>query len=184
MHIVGYESFDKNIDRAIVYDYIHERCEIEGGDGYHSTIKWHCDYVYADYGEAKEAIQRLDSGWYDDHAVLYYNRDKVAPTKAMQNILDRIEKIRARQHEYKDQNSVRNRVATYIGCPNCGSKLKKEYLRNEYCPLCRADLRSKTVLNKLGEYEAKVYELEEKYKELAKKQPGTIKWLVKYEFHC
>lgn len=183
-HYVGYETFDKNVDRAVVYDFIEEVCAMENGDGYGTTIKWHCEKVYADYEEAKSAITRMDNGWYDDHAVLYYNRDAVQPTKAMQAVEDRIKAVRQKRDDYAEKFHVKHRNADFIGCKMCGSKLKREYLRSNKCPLCGSDLRSDSVIKKLGEYEVKLDDLGNKYRELAKKQPGTVKWLVKYEFHC
>lgn len=39
--------------------------------GYHGNLKFHESPVYSNREEAEKAIERLDRGWYDDHAVLY-----------------------------------------------------------------------------------------------------------------
>lgn len=183
-HFVGYETFDKNVDRREVYDFIEDKCAWENGDGYSSTIKWHCEKVYADFEDAQRAITRLDNGWYDDHAVLYYNRDAVKPTKEMEAVRDRMKAVRNKKDEYEEKFHVKHRKADFVGCKTCGSKLRREYIRSNKCPMCGSDLRSDSVIKKLSEYDAKLNDLEKKYRDLAKKQPGTVKWLVKYEFHC
>ena len=40
---------------------------------YHGNLTVHQDKVYKDYDEAMQAIQHYDSGWYDDHVVMYYD---------------------------------------------------------------------------------------------------------------
>ena len=39
--------------------------------GYHGNMKFHQEPVYKNYDEAEAALQKLDCGWYDDHAVMY-----------------------------------------------------------------------------------------------------------------
>ena len=55
----------------------------------------------------------------------------------------------------------------YIGCKKCGSKLSRKYLTGNYCPLCKNDLRSATVVERLkklcdkkAEYQAQLNMLE------------------------
>ena len=38
---------------------------------YHGNLKFHREPVYRNYEEAKAAIEKMDKGWYDDHAVMY-----------------------------------------------------------------------------------------------------------------
>lgn len=40
-------------------------------DHYHGNLHFHEKPVYKNAEEARKAIERLDNGWYDDHAVLY-----------------------------------------------------------------------------------------------------------------
>lgn len=39
--------------------------------GYHGNMKFHREPVYKNRDEAEAAIEKLDNGWYDDHAVMY-----------------------------------------------------------------------------------------------------------------
>ena len=39
--------------------------------GYHGNLVFHKDIVCKDEDEARAMIEKLDKGWYDDHAVYY-----------------------------------------------------------------------------------------------------------------
>ena len=39
--------------------------------GYHGNLTFHPEPVYKNYDEAMAAIEKLDRGWYNDHAVMY-----------------------------------------------------------------------------------------------------------------
>ena len=39
--------------------------------GYHGNMKFHREPVYCNQEEAAAAIEKMDKGWYDDHAVMY-----------------------------------------------------------------------------------------------------------------
>lgn len=39
--------------------------------GYHGNLKFHRDIVCKNEQEAREKIEQLDKGWYDDHAVFF-----------------------------------------------------------------------------------------------------------------
>lgn len=59
-----------------------------------------------------------------------------------------------------------SRKSKYVTCEQCGSKLNVECLRLKRtcaCPLCRNDLRSETVLNRIKAYDEKIKELRGKY---------------------
>lgn len=184
MHYIGREVFKRDVDKEAVYERIREICEREHGDNYCSTIKWHSNEVYQDYSEAENAIHDMEIGRYNDHAVLFIDRTSTKPTKAMQAVEDRIKAVQQKRNEYAEKCHVKHRNADFIGCKMCGSKLKREYLRSNKCPLCGSDLRSESVIKKLGDYDVKLDDLGKKYRELAKKQPGEVMWLVKFEFHC
>lgn len=39
--------------------------------GYHGGMHFHRDIVCKNYDEAVKMIEKLDKGWYDDHAVMF-----------------------------------------------------------------------------------------------------------------
>lgn len=45
--------------------------------GYHGNMTFHKEPVYANEQAAEEAIQKLDRGWYDDHAVRFRQGRKI-----------------------------------------------------------------------------------------------------------
>lgn len=113
-----------------------------------------------------------------DHAVRYY-----AETAEMKKIKKEIQKRKEEKEKYIADNSIKKRVSAYIGCQNCGSKLNKELLKGEKCPVCGSDLRSKTTLNRIDSYDKRIKNLEKKYKEAEKKQRNLI-WIAKVETVC
>lgn len=52
--------------------------------------------------------------------------------------------------DYDSKNRITEyRTSEYIGCKKCGSKLSSKYLTSNYCPLCKEDLRSATIIERL-----------------------------------
>ena len=146
--------------------------------------------VYACRQDAEDAIGRMDKGFYDDHAVLYYDVDSLKPTAVMNNIKTRHdETMMKRETLIASSRDWAGRKSKYVSCEHCGSKLNIERRRSIFtytCPLCRNDLRSETVRNRIKAYDENIKELRGKYvKEMKKlKSKAAVKWLVKMEVHC
>lgn len=190
-HFVTYMEFSKKATRADMFAARARVLEDNGerDNGYllssDSGFKLHSNTIYNSREEAREAIAALDNGWYDDHGVLFRDYSKVKPTKAMISLMDKISEIYDKKAEYIKKNDVHNRTSDTITCPKCKSRLSLAYLNGNICPLCRTDLRSDTVKNRIKAFDSKIKECEKKYAELEKKQDdkAEIKWLVKLEFH-
>ena len=185
-HIIRYIECDEHESRAIILDDIQEDAA-RGGDGYHSNIKWHDNVPpLASYEEAQKFIERHDKGWYDDHAVRFKDYSKAKRTAKIAEYELKIKELIEAQRKYREEHSVHLFKAKHIGCEKCGSKLNKEYLVGEKCPLCKSDLRSKTTLDKLKWYSDKADEYRNRIEDEKKKQEKSvqIKWLIKYEYHC
>ena len=88
--------------------------------------------------------------------------------------------------EYIKEHSVKNFQAKHIGCLKCGSKLNKDFLNYDKCPLCGTDLRSKTTLEKIKWFDEKIKDYQNRIETEKRKQKSKakIKWLIKYEYHC
>lgn len=183
-HIIGYLSEKENCNRAMVMLKIQEIAE-QDGDGYPGRMTWH-DRVepLKNHDAAEEFIKAHDKGWYDDHAVRYFDYSRAKETKKISEYRAKIEETRAKQGEYAREHSVMKQKAAFIGCGKCGSKIAKEYLRSEYCPVCRTDMRSKTTIETLDRYQKKIDGLWKKIEEEKEKQTGEVRWLIKYEYHC
>lgn len=206
-HAIDYMTFDRKTPRRKMLDAVEiwakRNCDprevsadgdLHGMDVYHGTLlvdkAWHEDTVYSCRQDAEDAIGRMNRGFYDDHAVLFYDVDSLKPTAAMSAIKRRQnEAEKKRDAIIADSHAWSGRKSKYVTCEGCGSRLNVERLRSMstcICPLCRNDLRSETVRNRIKAYDEKIEELSGKYVEEMKKlkAKAAVKWLVKMEVHC
>ena len=58
-------------EKAILKDLNSFAYDPQESSGYHGNLKFHKEPVYKNREEAEKAIDKLDRGWYDDHAVFY-----------------------------------------------------------------------------------------------------------------
>ena len=185
MHNIGYLVCDEKENRKSILAEISEIAR-EGGDGYHSGVKFHDNIPpFETKEEARDFIKKKDNGWYDDHAVRFYDYSGATKTAKIKTYEEKIAQLTAEQMKYRDEHSVHNFKAKHIGCMKCGSKLNKDYIVGERCPLCHTDLRSETTLKKMEWYKNKKNEYAERIEaeERKQKSKAKIKWLVKYEYH-
>jgi len=185
-HIIGYLTYNENTSKAEIMNDIYELARRDGDGGYSSSMTWHDNIPPFDTEEqAREFIEAHDQGFYDDHAVRFKDYSKAVKTAKMAEYAMKIEELIKAKKEYIAEHSVHTFQAKHIGCPKCGSKLNKDYLSGERCPLCRTDLRSKTTLDKIKWYEDKIDDYHKRYSAemMKQKKNAKIMWLVKYEFH-
>ena len=185
MHNIRYLVYEENTDRGKIINDI-KRIAERDGEGYHSTLTWHekVEPLMTE-DDAGEFIKSKDNGWYDDHAVRFYDYSKTTTTKKIEDLEKKIEDLICAKEIYAKGHSVQSFKAKYIGCSHCGSKLNKEYFRKDRCPLCGEDLRSATTIEKLKWYDTKLKECRNKILMEKQKQKSKAKvmWLVKIEFH-
>lgn len=183
MHNIGYLSKPEKCDRrAILWD-IKDIAE-QDGDGYSGPLKWHDEVKPLESREAAEEwIKAHDKGWYDDHAVRYYDYSQVKDTKKVLELRQRCRDVYDKQIAYEKAHSVKTFKANLITCPKCGSKLSVYHLRSEKCPLCYTDLRSKTTLETIANYEKRRADIGKQIEDEKRKGKGEVRWLIKYEYH-
>ena len=191
-HNIKHRVYDENVDKKKVQaewdNYVRHECWQEGASGLGQPIRW-IDHICANEEEAEEYIKNHDRGWYDQLAVKFREHPKTEPSKALVSLMERRANEAKKYSDYAKAHSVSTFKAEYIGCPKCGSKLKRELLRGDWCPLCRAELRSKTTIETLDRYSKNILELDKKIRAEEKKQAeknaakATVKWLVKIEYH-
>ena len=185
MHNIHYLTYAEKVNRKEVMADITEMARSDG-DGYSSRMTWHDEVEpFETYEEAKEFIRSRDNGWYDDHAVRFKDYSKATKTAKMEEYEKKVAELAKASLKYRNEHSIHNFKAKHIGCPKCNSKLNKAYIVGEKCPLCRADLRSQTTLDKIKWYEKKIGEYNEKIEAEKRKQKKACKimWLVKCEYH-
>ena len=153
---------------------------------YESRMTIHDDIICDSYEDAVQRIQSLDNGWYDDHAVRF--RDNPKESAKMKDLQDRIKRTYDQERKYIADHSIHKRTSAFIGCPKCKSKLAADFFKSgEYCPVCGADLRPKSTLDKIKWYEDKIAELNKELraeKNRNNKKSKNLLWCVKVEVHC
>lgn len=71
-HAIRYLDYHCSVsEKAILKDINSFAYDPQESSGYHGNLKFHNDVIYKNREEAKEAIEKMDKGWYDDHAVYY-----------------------------------------------------------------------------------------------------------------
>ena len=178
---------------AMINHYVSCRCIEEGGSGLISPIVWHDDMIFDNYQQAQDYIEKIDDGNYRQIAVKYRVTKPIKNLpKSIQNLQSRLESEICKRKAYINEHSIHNKKCDYIGCPTCGSKLKKDLIRGECCPLCRTDLRSESTLSKIRSFDADIHDLRNRIsketdtytsKINAKNKDAEVRWLIKFEFH-
>lgn len=174
------ESIQKELDA-----YARKATWQEGGNDLGQNIRFY-DKVMPDYDSAVEFLEQNDRGWYDQLAVKYKEMPRGKSTKKLDELK---EKLKVAYSDYEKANThvvAKDFKSEFIGCKNCGSKINREYIRSNNCPVCHADMRSDTTQKRLESMRAKVNKLRNDIKEEEKKlaeKHGQICWLVKIEYH-
>ena len=71
-HAIRYIDYHCSVsEHAILKDIDRFAYDPQETSGYHGHMKFHREPVYKNRDEAEAAIEKLDKGWYDDHAVMY-----------------------------------------------------------------------------------------------------------------
>lgn len=190
-HCTDYIVVDKKKDiMGVAQDfafYNTDRYENPSGR-YHNSLDVLEGTVYDDYDSAYEKSLELERlrGSYNDFAIPFYSSVKQEPTKQMENIEKRMEKIIIDKKEYEEKHSIKSLSSKLVTCKHCESKLAKDFLKRNNCPVCGKDLRSQYILDRIKKYDNDYKKLNKQLTEIKKKRnkKGPIKWLVKVEVHC
>lgn len=186
MHQVIFKSFPKRLSISDINNYV-EKYVNSHGDRYGTTRVNVLDYaVCGNYEEAYDKINSARNGGYEGWAVKFYDYSNVTPTKRVNELMEKKAETERNREAYINAHSVRTLKANLIGCQKCGSKLRKDFLKANYCPVCHSDLRSETTLETIKRYNARIENYEKMIAEEKKKQKkqAKIMWLVKFEYHC
>lgn len=185
MHNIMYETYpEKTSEKAITEDvlhYVQNHGDMYGTD----RVQFPTSMVFDNYEAAQNYIDSIDHDFYGGYAVKYYDFSKMKFTKKIEELQVKIKDVQTKWQEYEQAHSVKNQKAVFIGCPECGSKLNRERLKAERCPLCHAELRAKTTLERLASFESRIREYEKRIGEerMKEKKKAEVKWLVKFEYH-
>lgn len=185
MHNIRHETFPEKTSQQKIVDHV-RYVVTHNGDRYGTeNVKFFDSKICDNYDAAEDFIREKDQDFYGGYAVRFYDFSKVKSTKKIDELNEKIKEMYAKKKEYAAAHSVKTQKATLIGCSHCGSKLSREHLKGEKCPLCGTDLRAATTLERLTSFDARIKECEKKIKQeqLKAKNKAEVKWLVKYEWH-
>ena len=135
--------------------------------------------------QAEAYIRERDNGYYAGYAVKFYDYSKAKNTKKMDELNAKIDETFKKRDEYISTHHVKDFKASFIGCSKCGSKLSRQHLNSDKCPVCYNDLRAESTLERIANFDKRIKEYQAKIKQEIQKQKdkADIKWLVKFEYH-
>lgn len=71
-HQIGYRTYHcSTTEKQILKDLNSFAYDPQETSCYHGNLHFHRDIVCKTADEAREKIEKLDNGWYDDHAVFF-----------------------------------------------------------------------------------------------------------------
>ena len=171
-------------------------CDVWEHGGHPVGLPEHINFtnkVFDNLVDAKDYFrEREKTVLYLEEAVAYYAYPEREPSRRETDLIrrvaeycDRVKALEAPHYQGVTQASVK--------CKKCGAVLPTEYCGRTFsnkCPVCRADLRPKGVLDRKAKYEQKIRELEAEWRREAasqdKKSRAKAKkmWAVHVEQHC
>lgn len=125
----------------------------------------------------EEAEEKADEyAWNRKYSIVipFLEVKEVKETSKKKNLKERIEAEKKKYEEYAKKHSVLAFKAAYVSCPKCGSKLNREYLKSDMCPICRTDMRSDTTQSTLARYSEKIHDLRNEYKKLNREEKKKV----------
>ncbi len=124
------------------------------------------------FDSKKEAEEFLYSKFEEDCRCSYSCTYILHRNNVVDKLQKRLDAEKKKLEEYTKAHSVVSFKSAFIGCPECGSKLAREYLKRmktERCPLCETDLRGKTTLETISRYKTNINTLTKELSEEQKK---------------
>lgn len=197
MHIVDYRIVEKEKDiLQAAEDFAYRNCDrMENPNGhYHGNINISHRKPLNNYQEAYDYIENHTKNSINyDMAVRFYDTDNLHPTEKEEQLKEKIQIKNQKLKEYIIKNKLTTKKSAFFRCPTCKSKIARQYFEKNKlpehmivnCPVCKTEIRSETILNRIKEFEEKIIKLKKELtSEKAKPRKGApIKWLVKIEVH-
>lgn len=191
-HNIHHFDYPADVSKDEVFQQLNNfvRCEDWGEGGHLHPIRWLSEPPLDSRYDAEQYIEKNDKGWYDCLAVRYREPKPGMQSKAYLDLQQRFRKADMRYREMNQEVYATTITSAFIGCKNCGSKLSRKHLlscnRGNYCPVCNADLRPASTLEKIRKAHASMLEIGKKMdmeKCRMARRNGEVRWLVKIEYH-
>lgn len=191
-HFTYPENVNKKKVEADLNNYVAHEGWLEGTKGLDKPIRW-LDVICDSEADAYDFIKQHDRGWYDSLAVRFHDMPHEArKSKKMSELRERLSIASVNYRQKEAEILLSKQKSEYVSCKKCGSRLNRAMLiqrfgtGSNFCPICKADLRSPTALKAIAaareRYQAISKQLEEEERKAAKASK-VIKWLVKIEYH-
>lgn len=143
--------------------------------------------VFDNFDDAEHYCMDEYTSWMRNYNVMvaFYDTKCVKTTKRLITLKERRENEISKLNNYAKEHSVSAFKASYVSCPKCGSKINKDYISNDRCPLCRTDLRSETTKKTLARYKENIKQIEKQIRTEEQKQKDKlpVRYLVAYMEH-
>lgn len=140
--------------------------------------------IYDSFDAAEQVASDSFNVWNRKYnpAFAFYDTSQVKTTKKLQTLETRLIKEKEKLNEYVKKTDCSSFKAELITCPNCKSKINKKYIYNSHCPLCRTDLRSKTVIDTTNRYRENIKALTQQIREekIKQKKSLPVKYYVEF----
>lgn len=140
--------------------------------------------VFDNFEDAENYCMNEETSWMRNYNVMvaFYDTKCVKTTKRLINLKERRKNEISKLNNYAKEHSVSTFKASYISCPECGSKINKEYIHYDRCPLCKTDLRSETTKKTLARYKDNIKQIEKQIRTEEQKQKDKlpVRYLVAY----
>jgi hypothetical protein len=155
------------------------------GDGYGSTFTVFVNTIFKSREDAEDYISEHCTDFYGSMAVRFYDFSKVAVTERIKQQEAKKADLENARHEYIAEHVPQAFKAEFVGCKHCGSKLSRKHLKGCLCPVCHADLRSPSTIERIRKYDESIKAVCEKIKteQMKAKDKANVFWLVKFEYH-
>ena len=166
IHWVYPEKTDKNKIEKDVTNYVQTH-----GDKYGTDNIRFLAGVFENEEQARTHINEIDNGFYSGYGAKFYDFSKVKNTKKIDELNAKIDETFKKRDEYISTHHVKDFKASFIGCAKCGSKLSKQYLRGDKCPVCYSDLRAESTLERIANFDKRIKEYKDKIKVIMEAEP-------------
>lgn len=181
-HIVKYEIFPGNwMPQQVIESVIHY-IKRHGTFCSNRHVYFPTDRIFATRNEAEAFLNQVDAGWHYGVAVKIIDYTNIRNGSKLQKLQTKKVSICEKKQAYAKEHSVKQWQAALVSCRKCGSKLNREQLIDDVCPVCHMDLRGPTTLERLNVFDKQIIACEEEIRQETLKQMGNTQWIVRFEY--
>lgn len=129
------------------------------------------------YNKSYEAFHRPYQKY-----IPFLDTNSLPNDKRLLELEKRLQDEISKRNAYCNAHNVQNLQAKYISCKRCGSKVNKDYIRNNSCPVCRNNMLSDTVQKRLDAFSTRIVGLKASIVAEKEKRAGKAptRYLVVY----